>query len=189
MILRPIKARRGFTLIELVIVLSVLVIAAAVILPGFPAFSRSQHLRNAADRLAGMARYAGDWSVLHERALDLAYDEKAQQFTLSVAEELVDELLAAPLPEESEAIPQEAPRIDSAFRVLSLPKDVKLHAGQVGEEQFGSAGRLRFFPDGRCEDAILVLSAGKQQYTVRISGRRGRVTVEHGNALEADGNA
>lgn len=178
----------GFTAIELTLVLAVLVVAAVAVLPGMPAFMRSQQLRATAARLADMARYAGDWSVLHERTVALSFDEEAREFVLEVVQENPEEMpLAMPLPEgESVEIQTESePVIEAAWQRLPLPEHVEFTGGEKGEgERLEPGEAILFYPDGRSEDAILVIASGEQRYTVRISRRRGRVTVEKGDALE-----
>jgi hypothetical protein len=98
----------------------ILVIAAGAVLPSFPGFLRYQRLRTTASALASMVRYAGDWSVAHEQAVVLVYDEEERRVTLSVDDQApAEEALAVPVPanetatvEETEAAP---PAIDPAY--------------------------------------------------------------------------
>ncbi|MBI3948225.1 MAG: prepilin-type N-terminal cleavage/methylation domain-containing protein [Armatimonadetes bacterium] len=189
-LVRRMSPDSGFTAIELMLVLSILVVAAIALLPGIPAFTRSQRLRSSAVRLAGMARYAGDWSVLHERAVALRFDDEAGAFTLAVVEEDPEETpLAVPLP-EGESVEVEAegpPSLEAAWRLLRLSADMELAAVEkAAGEEMAPGDQVLFYPDGRSDDATLVLALGDQRCTVRISGRRGRVMTEMGDALEED---
>lgn len=181
--LRP-ETHAGFTAIELILVLTVLVVVAAAVLPGFPAFAQGQRLRSATAQLAGMARYAGDWSVMHERTVVLEYEGEGHRFTLSIAEERLEDVLAVPAAAEEEN-PDEIPSLDRAWSTLRLPDGVGLEASEIEDGgQFEASGQVRFLPDGRCDAAALVLAAGDLRYTVQIEGRRGRVMVEAGDLLE-----
>ncbi|MDH7571375.1 MAG: prepilin-type N-terminal cleavage/methylation domain-containing protein [Armatimonadota bacterium] len=178
--------RGGFTAIELMLVLTVLVIAASVVLPGFPGFVRGQGLKTSAIRLAGMARYAGEWSVLHERTVALRFDDEAHLFRLEVEEELADEALAHPLVEDEEPQSDERPpEIEERWSTLRLPEAVEVAVAEAADGRPLQAGEaLLFRPDGRCDGGTFVLESGELRYTVRVGERYGRVTVELGDEGE-----
>ncbi|HHX40496.1 MAG TPA: hypothetical protein GX715_11065 [Armatimonadetes bacterium] len=176
----------GFTVIELCFILTLLVVAASAVLPAYPQYVRSQRLKGAASRLASAIRYASEWSALHEWPVLLSYDEERRLFTLAVEEtDPTEELLARPVAADGELEEEreEMPELDGAWRLLRLPGEVTLEAHEVGEAGSGESPELRFLPDGRCDDALLVLGAGDLRRSVRVDGRRGRVMVEDGDAL------
>lgn len=179
--------RAGFTAIELILVITLMVVVAAVVLPGFPAFSRGQQLHATAGRLAAMIRYAGDWSVTHEQTLLLSYDGEGRGFRLEIEEAAAEELLARPVAagEEGAEEESETPEIESAWRLLRLPGEITLESGELADgRSLDGSEPLRFLPDGRCDDALLVLAAGELRTSVRVEGRRGRVAVEMGDGRE-----
>lgn len=181
---RAARAARGFTVMELTLVLTVLVVAAGVVLPGLPAFTRGQRLRATAGRLAGMFRYALDWSGEHGREVVLSYEEADRQFRLALADPNAEPLLADPAPVQEQPQEAEEPALPESRSVLALPADVEAETAEVaGAEQPLGALAVRFLPDGRSDDARVVLRAGEARYTVLLDGRRRRVLVERGDVL------
>ncbi|NLC55443.1 MAG: prepilin-type N-terminal cleavage/methylation domain-containing protein [Armatimonadetes bacterium] len=180
------RGRRGFTVLELVLVLTVLVVAAAAVVPGFPAFARGQRLRGTAGRLAGVVRYALQWSREHTREVILFYDEGERCFRLEVVEE-AEQLALADLTPAEDLEEEEPPQLNESRANLRLPEDVELERAEVAGEPASSAGiEVRFTADGQCDDCAFLLRAGEARCTVSVAGRRGRVLVEEGDGLEAE---
>ena len=181
----PLSRERGVTLVEMTLVLMVLILACGAVAPQFIAYRRAQSVRTAALRLAALARYGEEWSVVHGRSLLLAYDPEARRFSLEIEEEAAQQVLADPAAEK-ETEQAEEPQLDEGRSVLRLHDDVEVVASEMGqgENTTSSAEQVRFLADGRCDDAAFVLGREEARCTVRLEGRRGRVTVEAGDGLE-----
>ena len=178
----------GFTVIELMLVLSVLVVCASVVLPSYPGYVRGQRLRATAGRLAATVRSAAEWSVIHERPLTLSYDDGERAFALSIEDaDSLAALVARPAPKVTATDDAEeiAPEPEAAWARLRLPEDVSFEAQEISQEVSSDSTQMRFLPDGRCDDAVFVLSAGEQRMSVRVEGSHARVRVEEGDLLEA----
>ncbi len=80
---RPAAAERGFTLIEVMVTLVILVLAAAVVIPSI-AKTRLAELRSNAAKVAGTVRATYDQAALGGRSYRIAFDVDKQQLRVEV---------------------------------------------------------------------------------------------------------
>ena len=131
------SARRvGFTLVEVLLVLALFVLAAAVLLPSAGGLFRSGPSANVEEELAMILQHARREAVLRGREVMLRFDAEAQRF---VAEGF------------TARAPGEAPvRVDFLREGAG---SAVLIAGQIVETD--AVPGLKFFPDGTCDPVRL----------------------------------
>jgi prepilin-type N-terminal cleavage/methylation domain-containing protein len=80
------KFRRGFTLLELVLVLVILCTAMALVAPSFTGFRRGAELRDAGDQFIAITRYARTQSAATGTTHRVQIDQSANTYQLLIAD-------------------------------------------------------------------------------------------------------
>lgn len=144
---------RGFTLLELLVVLIVAVLLIAVVPPLLSGLAASTELRGAAMRIAAALRFTRNAAVTRHREEALLVDLAQRRFQVS-----------------------------AEGRQLALPQDIGigLHTAQ-SELLTGDLGSIRFFPDGSSTGGHIDLSSGRLGYRINVDWLTGRVTVQEQN--------
>ena len=147
----PRRAISGVTLLELLIVLAIMAILAAVVLPllGGSGVSTAE-LKSAARQVAAGLRVARSEALATRQETRVVLDLEQRTF-----------------------------RIDRDAHVHTLPKpiDVKLFTAQsdlVNER----VGAIRFFPDGGSNGGRVTVAAGPRKYDIDIDWLTGRVAIQ-----------
>jgi general secretion pathway protein H len=143
------RSSSGVTLLELLIVLMLMAVIAAVTIPIFgPGVSTTQ-LRSAAREIAAGLRLARGQAIAQRTEATLVIDVATHSFI----------------------VPPDA-------RVHALPSgiDLKLFTAQrdLVNDQVGA---LRFYPDGGSDGGRVTLSAGERKYDVDVDWLTGRVAI------------
>ena len=139
----------GVTLLELLVVLSIMAIVAAMVVPMFGGGVSTGELKGAARQLAAGLRLAQSEALATRRETGVALDLERRTFLV------------------------ERDRHEHA-----LPRDIelKLYTAQsdlVGEK----VGAIRFFPDGGSNGGRVTLAVGERKYHVDVDWLTGRVAI------------
>jgi prepilin-type N-terminal cleavage/methylation domain-containing protein len=138
---------RGFTLIELVVVLAVVAVATALVLPSVGRGTQALQLRAETKRIAALMREARLQAVSQHRAARVTLDPTRNTVALTVGE-------------------SERPQ-----RTLELPAGLRVSVVVGGESlTFSSRGLTR-------ETRWMVQAAGGRQLAIDVHPVSGRVTV------------
>jgi len=151
---RPARSRRprrvmGMTLLELLIVLSIMALIAAMVVPMFNGRVSNTELKSAAREVAAGLRFARSDAVATRHETRVVLDLEQRTF-----------------------------RIDRDARVHKLPKevDLKLFTAQ-SDIVDGKTGAIRFFPDGGSNGGRVTIAAGERKYEVDVDWLTGRVAI------------
>lgn len=188
--------RRGFTLLEILLVLAILVAVMAVAAPAFNSAMQNQRLRSAADRVRI------EWTRAHVKAMKTGriqvfrYQIGGREFQVepwAAGDETLEAAPTAssgsPLRPESEADEQAAIAADN-----QLPEDIIFLGGDaqaesrslaIEESLQGVASRetewsrpILFYPDGATSDAFVIVSSPREVgIRVDLRGITGTATV------------
>ena len=74
---------RGFTLIELVLVMAIIAIISAIVIPSLSGFSKGRKLSNEADRFLSVANWARGQAITRGVTYRLNIDENARRYWLT----------------------------------------------------------------------------------------------------------
>lgn len=163
--------RRGFTLIELVIVAAIILLMVSVSTPLFRNTFRDLEFRDAAYNIGKVIQYAQQRAIIEEKRYKLKFDFDKRAYRLFVEGE---KKVEAEPPQEGGIAAEEAAfawekstgKFGSYFY---LPEDVTLK----GEKE-----EIIFLPNGRC-DIISLYLVNKENKIFKIdtNGRAGYVKV------------
>jgi general secretion pathway protein H len=195
---------RGFTLVELMIVIGIIALLTAAVMPGLSSVSGAD-TRKAAGELAGSLRYLYDTAALRHATCRMALDLDGRAFWAECApgkagvsqkeeEEPTDEELERRFPDEEDA---EQRRLlgktrFGGFSDRLMPR--RELPGKVGFGEIAVEGRqdpvekgtayVYFFPGGQAQRAFIPVVDGDNLYTVVVEPFTGRARVSVG-AVEA----
>lgn len=161
-----VRGERGFTLVELGLVLLILGIAAGLLVPQFTDRSHAE-LVSQTRRLAVTFRYLRQEAILAGRTYRLYYDLSQHTYWVASADQADD--------------PQGfTPESGLFARPVALPPPVGfsdivflLTAGKL----FEGIGWTDFYPDGFVDPTVVHLDNGTESYTLRIEPLTGSVHV------------
>jgi len=139
----------GVTLLELMIVLVLMALIAAVTIPIFGSGVSTTELRSAARELAAGLRLARGQAIAQRSEATLQLDVAGRNF-----------------------------RVPPDPRVHALPTgiDLKLFTAQR-ELVSDNLGSIRFYPDGGSDGGRVTLAAGERKYDVDVDWLTGRVAI------------
>jgi len=147
---RPRRAEsRGVTLLELLIVLSIMAIVAAMVVPMFGGGVSTGELKGAARQVAAGLRLARSEALATRKETGVVLDLERRTFRL-------------------------AP--DGHEHTLPHAIDMKLFTAQ-SDLVSDSVGAIRFFPDGGSNGGRVTLAVGARKYDVDVDWLTGRVAI------------
>ncbi len=179
---------RGFTLIEMMVVTTVLAMLAAVIVPSLLSMQQSQESRRSLSDLIAMARLGSGQARQTGRTFELVIDENNS--TVIVRPEVVDEERFPALPPtttsglSSTGIQEAAntPEDDEQATVTkTLAASIKIQSATVDEESITGETVVKFYSDGSAQRAIIQLSESDVDRTLVID-RQGGIQLVRGQS-------
>ena len=146
------STRRGFTLLELLVVLTIMALVFVIAMPRFGFVSPQTEVKSGARDVAAALREARSRAIVSNSEVQFNLDVERHHFAISGDDQL-----------------------------HPLPGDIKLLLYTAQEEQGGQAtGAIRFFPDGSSTGGYVSLSAAKSSYDVTVDWLTGRVEIRSG---------
>lgn len=140
---------RGFSLLELMIVLMLMAIVATMVVPMFGSGVSTVRLKGAAREVAAGLRMARNEAVASRRDAVLTVDLAARTF-----------------------------RVDRDPRVHALPPEVELKLYTAASDLVSeTTGAVRFFPDGGSTGGRITIASGERKFDVDIDWLTGRIAI------------
>jgi len=140
---------RGFSMLEILIVLALMAMASAIVIPMLSGGVSNTDLRSAARQLASGLRLARSEAVAQRRETFLVLDVAGRRF-----------------------------KVDRDPEEHALPRGVelKLFTAQkdLVDEKIGS---IRFYPDGGSNGGRITVGSGERKYEVDVDWLTGRVAI------------
>jgi general secretion pathway protein H len=138
----------GLSLLELLIVLSLMALAAALVIPLFGGGVSQTELRKAAREVAAGLRAARTEALVNRRDALLALDLEHRTF-----------------------------RVDRDPRIHALPSGIAMKLFTAQADLGETTGAIRFFPDGGSTGGRVTLAAGERKFDVDVDWLTGRVSI------------
>lgn len=182
---RPNATSAGFTMIELLVVMALMVILAAAAAPSFWNLAATSRLRGAARGLASQCRYARDVAVNRGTYVRVALDVDNGASAVLVLEEREDQRLDSTAYGgrlERDLAPRDWEATEWVASGTNLGRPKRLPDGVFFErmlsKQPDGEPAVTFSPDGRAEDWFIVIADNRdQQLAVHVRGVTGRIQV------------
>lgn len=148
--MRCYQTHNGFTLIETLVVLGILILLLTIIPPYFPNVIDNSKLKAASRQLYNELKTTRHLATSKQEQKQLLIDLEYKQYT-----------------------------IDTKTRKLDIPKDteIKLIISQAEFEDNDKKGGIRFYPDGSSTGGQIILSRKEHSYTVDVNWLTGKVTI------------
>jgi general secretion pathway protein H len=147
--MRPTRGCRGFTLLEVLVVLALLAMAYALVPPMFAVGGSTTELKAGARQLAAGLRRAHSQAISGKTETALSIDVEAREF-----------------------------RLDGDKKVYALPREAQLTVftaeSEVAEDKTGA---IRFYPDGSSTGGRVTLALGDRKFLVDVDWLTGRVEI------------
>ena len=141
--------QRGVTLLELLVVLTIMAFAVAIVVPTLGAGPSTSELKSAARELASGLRYARGQAIVHRNEALLVLDIEARTFT----------------------VPPDA-------RVHRLPDKIGIKLFTAQRDLVSDkVGTIRFFPDGGSNGGRITLAGPERKFDVDVDWLTGRVAI------------
>jgi type II secretory pathway pseudopilin PulG len=153
------RARRGFTYIELGVVMFMMVLIAAVVTPRFASLVRARRLDDFRDGLTQMVGMARETAISQGQSVDLLYVDADRRMQI--------------MPTGSEDANQ------NPIRELTAPEgvDASKFQSDAGVESTAS-WTVRFYSDGTASAAAIEFNEGQETYSLVVSASGGAKTVD-----------
>jgi len=145
----PMRAAAGFTLLEILIVLSIMALGAALVIPTFGSGVSNTELKGAARDLAAGMRLARSEAIATRQETLVTLDIESKNFTVAK---------------------------DTRTHVMPKGIEFKLFTAQ-SDLVNDKVGSIRFFPDGGSNGGRVTIASGERKYEVDVDWLTGRVAI------------
>ena len=166
------RTPRGFTLLELVAVLFILTLGAALVAPRFGRSFGQVHLRAAARDVAALCRFARTQAISHQGVVEVVLDRRTNAYWLRGPDWIVGRLggigqvATTGEPEQ----PWRARMLQARTRSLPAGITLKLVVLDTGPLREDEHGAIAFFPQGS--------STGGEVWVADEKGRGYRIMID-----------
>lgn len=158
----PSRTNRAFTFIEIILVVVILSVLAAVSIPNFSGSFGNIILTSTANQIASLMRYAQGRAVTHRQGIRFVLGRDMRSYRLR--QQPVNER-GEPVMDDDETLP------GRWGRTFTVPAELELEATQRTFE---------FYPDGRIEGGRLFLCRRDKCMTLSTRDQRSRVLILNG---------
>jgi general secretion pathway protein H len=159
---------RGFSLVEMIVVLVVISLSVALVTPSLSRFSRTIELTSAAKKISAILRYSRSEAVNQGQIYQIVFDSDLREVRVQRMESIE-------VKEESEK------REEKAFKkTYPLPSGINMREMKISSPQYPSElPTIEFYPNGGSNGgSILLKSEDRGGYRIKIHFVTGMVKVE-----------
>jgi len=159
---------RGFTLIEVVIVLILISLSAALVIPGFARFAKSVELRATAKKVSGLLRYYRNEAVQRGRVYQVLFDFNLREIRVQSVEIVKGN-------EQNEEV--EEMRFQQRY---PMPVDIQVKEMRIPASLYVSEyPAIEFYPNGSSNGGSFILDLQNSRgYWIRVHFLTGIVEVK-----------
>ena len=160
---------KGFSLIELVIVLVLISLSLALVAPSFSRFSKRVELKTTAQRVSGILRYFRSESIQSGKIYQIIFDPGLGEINIQVLEG--EEGWATEIKKEEQKFSK---------RSYPLPAGFQMREFNIPAPEFPSdLPTIEFYPNGGTNGGSFILDAQEQRgYRIKVYFLTGIVEIE-----------
>lgn len=158
---------RGFSLLEVVIVMVLLGLTAALMAPSFSRFSKSIELKTTAKKVAAILRYCRSEAVSKGKVHQVSFDSNLMVVKAQSIET-----------EDPKETGQAEPR--TASKSFSIPPGVQMKELNIESTQYpADLPAIEFYPNGGSNGGDFILDAqGLKGFKIKVNFLTGTVVIE-----------
>jgi general secretion pathway protein H len=151
---------RGFSLLELIIVLIIISLLTLLVVPRFIGTMSHMEVRSVAKKISAILRFSRNNAINKNKIYQVNYDAESNLVSVQSADEGDDKL--------------------SVQNSYPLPKDIRMEKVEVGKTLFESAlPSFEFYPNGGANGGTAVVRGGEgRAYSIQVDFLTGVVKVE-----------
>ena len=190
---RPSVDSRGFTLMELVIVMVIMSLILAFVGPRVAKSLGGLSIKSSAKKVAGALRHAKSQAVNSGRMSSVIFDNREKKRLIVVsarrapasvdADNESDEDYSEDLSQSEDALAAQAAALQRQVKIYDLPEDIflrKITIGAVEEEPSEDEGiyQMTFFPNGTSQGGEILLADSRDRvFQIEVDFLTGDVFV------------
>ncbi|HSB04619.1 MAG TPA: GspH/FimT family pseudopilin [Thermodesulfobacteriota bacterium] len=158
---------RGFSFIELIVVLVLLSLSIALIAPSLSRFSKSVELKTAVKKVAAILRYSRSEAINKGKVYQVIFDSNLMVVKVQAVE-----------PEDQEE--QEKKEAKDTSKVYALPSSIQMKEVKVESTQYPSdLPAIEFYPNGGSNGGDILLDTQSEKgYKIKVNFLTGTVIIE-----------
>jgi prepilin-type N-terminal cleavage/methylation domain-containing protein len=160
---------RGFSLIELVVVMVLISLSIALVAPSFSRFSKRVELKTTAQRISGILRYFRSESIQSGKVYQILLDPVLREVNIQVLEG-----------EEEGATERQKDGQKFSKRSYPLPAGIQMKEFNIPAPEYPSdLPTIEFYPNGATNGGSFILEAQDQRgYRIKVYFLTGIVEIE-----------
>ena len=160
--------QRGFTLLELIVVLTLMTLSTLLVIPSLSGFSKTIELNGAAKKLSAILRYGRSEAVNRGEVYRIVFDSELNEVK-------IQSMKTADEKKGKDEKPGEG-----AEKIYILPKGVHIKEVKAPPPQFPSnLPVIEFYPNGGSNGGSILLNReGREGYRITVHFLTGMVEIE-----------
>lgn len=159
---------RGFSLVELIVVLLVVGLSVSLVMPSLSRFSKTIELKGAAKKISAILRYCRSEAVNKGQIYQIVFDSELREVRVQKIE-------------SSEGQEENRKKEETTFkRIYPLPKGINMKEVSIDSPQHSSDyPTIEFYPNGGSNGgAFLLNNEERGGYWIKIHFLTGMVVIE-----------
>jgi general secretion pathway protein H len=159
---------RGFSLIELIVVLVVIGLSASLVMPSLSRFSKTVELKGAARKISAVLRYCRSEAVNKGQIYQIIFDSDLREVRVQKTE---------PSEEKEQELRGKG---KSVRQMYHLPTGINVKEVNIASPQYASDyPTFEFYPNGGSNGGSFLLSSEERGgYRIKVHFLTGMVTIE-----------
>jgi general secretion pathway protein H len=163
---------RGFSLMELMIVLVIIGLGLMLVAPSLSRLSKTMELQGAAKKVSAILRYSRSEAVNQGRSYQVLFDMESRKVKVAIVDVA---------PKQGETDKKEEKSTDIKEKIYDLPagvhiKEIKLTGSPSPPSDFPA---IQFYPNGGSNGgSILIDSQDRKGYRIQVHFLTGMVEIE-----------
>jgi Tfp pilus assembly protein FimT len=164
---------KGFSLMELVVVLIFVSLSIALVTPSLWRFSKTIELKSAAKKVSGILRFSRSEAVNKERIVQVLFDSDLR------------EIKVQSMKEEGEEGKEEKRDGEDQEKMYFLPEGIQIGEMDIPVSKYSSdLNAIEFYPNGGSNGgSVLLKNQDRKGYKIRVHFLTGMVKVEKAGDL------